>query len=144
MTATKAQLGYGFELRRGDGLSPENFTAIAETRSISDFGQERGIEDVTHSKSPDAFMEYIKTLKDGAQFQLGVNLTEDNAAILKADADDDDNTPINWRLVLPGALPTYGFSAHVLSFKFSLDPRTGIQATVGFKITGPIDDSASS
>lgn len=141
MTATKAQLGYGFQFLRGDGASPEAFTLVAETRSISDFGQERGIEDVTHSMSPLAFMEYIKTLKDGSQFQLGVNLTEDNAAILKADADDDDNTPINYQLILPGSLPTYTFAAHALSFKMSLDPRTAIQATVGYKITGPISES---
>lgn len=143
---TGAKIGYGSLLKRGNGASPEVFTTIAEIRKVGEFGSERGLIDVTNLDSPDTFMEYILSMKDGVELAVEANFLPNNATqsptagIIK---DHDDGTTRNFTLTLPGTFGKFAFSALVRAWKANVDPNDALVATFTLKVTGAIFYSAS-
>lgn len=82
MAQSKAQLGIRtlFQIVWG---SPATYTTIKEMRVVTNFGVDRPEEEVTHFESPDDSIERIPGLKDGKQFTLEGNLTEDNREMIE-------------------------------------------------------------
>ncbi len=138
--ATSAKIGYGTLLKVGDGASPEAFTTIVEVRSVGNLGSERALIDVTNFDSANAFMEYILAMKDGVEMDVVANFlpaapTQSLAAGMQKF--QDDGTPKNFKLILPGAFGTYSFAALVRKWNVpSIAPNTAMEVTFTLKITG--------
>src|SRR5687768_16228446 len=73
MPATQATIGYGTLLQRGDGGSPEVFTAIAEVDSISPPQTVADDVEVTHLTSPNRTKEYIQGMLDAGEASAHIN-----------------------------------------------------------------------
>lgn len=143
---TSAKIGYGTLLKFGDGTSPEQFTTIAEVRSVGNFGSERAIIDVTNFDSPNTFMEYILAMKDGVEMAIQANFLPGNASQSLAAgmmSFQDNGTAKNFKLVLPGAFGTFAFAALVRKFEVpSIAPNGAMEVTFTLKVTGTISYSA--
>lgn len=83
MAQSKAQLGIRtlFQVLYG---SPEQYTTLAEGRVVTGIGVDRPEEEVTHFLSPEDSMERTPGLKDGKQFTVEMNMTEDNREMIEA------------------------------------------------------------
>lgn len=143
VNATGGKKGYGILLKRGDSASPEVFTTIAEARSIGELGSERGLIDMTNMDSPDEFMEYILSMKDGVEFTLQCNFLPANATQGYATGvidDHNDGTRRNYRVDM--TVHTFGifqFPALTRVWKTSsIEPNTAVLVNFTFKVTGPI------
>lgn len=144
---TGGKKGYGTAFKRGAGTgSPETFETVGEVRSISEFGSERGLIDMTNMDSPNEFMEYILSMKDGVEFNLTVNFLPQTAGAHQGYtagmiADHEGSVTRNFQMALgaSAALGTFSFSALVRTWKTnSIEPNGAILATFGCKITGAI------
>jgi len=69
-----AFIGYGTELRVGQGNSPtETFVAVPDIMSITPGDMSTGVVDITHLRSPDRHREKKGTIRDSGAFQLAGN-----------------------------------------------------------------------
>ncbi|MEW2383381.1 phage tail tube protein [Micromonospora sp. NPDC047707] len=127
--------GFGTQFQRGDGADPEVFTAIGNCTNISGPGLSRETLDVTAHDSPDAWMEFVGSLKDGGEVSLDVNYDPDKHDALVADLDDDE--PRNYRLVFPTtAAAQWAFGAVMTGFEPSAPYDDKLTATLTFKVSG--------
>ncbi|MCM2390198.1 phage tail tube protein [Streptomyces albipurpureus] len=93
------QDGFGVQLRRGDGATPEVFTSIADITNLGGPSMTRNTIDVTSHGSPDGWMEHIGGLKDAGEVSLDVNYQPRYHDALVADF--DDTAPRNYQIVFP-------------------------------------------
>ena len=141
-TPSHAILGYGTQLKRGDGATPEIFTAIAEVRDISGPNLSRDFEEVTHQASPAGYTEFLPKLKSGSELQFEL-------AFLPGDPTQDANTGLladyesgakrNYKLVFPFTPnKTASFAAFVQSLQPKAPVNAAMTASATLKITGPV------
>jgi hypothetical protein len=71
--AGDAFIGYGTELRVGQGDSPETFVAIADVVSITPGDMTTPVIDKTHLRSPDRHREKLATIRDSGPFVIAGN-----------------------------------------------------------------------
>lgn len=136
--ATNAQIGKGIAFQKGNGLSPQTFTTIAEVTEIGDFGFESPLEDATHFQS--TFMEYILGMPDGVEFPVTVNYDPANASQWAFVQDAKARTTRDFKIVFPSDLDgvTFSFSGLIRSFRVPLTPTGIVRATFTIKISGDI------
>lgn len=126
---------FGTQLKRGDGGSPESFTALAEPTSISGPGLSRETLDVTSHQSPDQWMEFVGGLKDGGEVSVDVNY--DPALHDSLVSDLDDSAPRNYQLVFPDdATTTWSFAALLTGFEPDAPYDDKLTASLTFKVSG--------
>lgn len=128
---------FGTLLKRGDDAGT-NFTTIANVTSIGGPERSRDTIDVTAHDSPDGWMEFIGSLKDGGEISCDINY---DPAEVTHDLDDDfdDVDPRKWRIVI---LPdtedehTWALSAILtkLGDEFPYDDKMARSLTL--KVTG--------
>lgn len=126
---------FGTKFERGDGGSPEVFTAIGEATNLSGPSMTRETIDVTSHDSPNGYMEFVGGLKDGGQFSFDVNYDPAIHNILQDDL--DDALPRNYRLVLP--TPPGGqfdFKAFLTGMQFAFAHNDKMTASLTFKVAG--------
>ncbi len=146
MSSTTATDTFGVLLKRGDGASPESFTALFEMFDLDPPGFDRNFHDATHHESPRGVQEWIAGLRLAPQFTCQVNWIPDNASMSWLDATrgiiyDQVNAILhNYQIAFPDAGATVAtFAAFVKAFKPSAMPVNGkMTATVTFQITGEI------
>lgn len=137
MAATKAQIGYGTLLQKGDGASPENFSTIAEVHDVDGFGFSLEQLEATHMESPNGYKEFVAGLKEGDEITVKGNLTVDNQSVLKTWADAAVRS--NWKIDFPGsALSTYTFAATPTGLHFGIAVDGILDYELGMKIAGAI------
>lgn len=135
-----ADVGLGATIERGDGASPETFTAVAEVTSISGPSLSRESVDVTHLKSVDDYMEFTAGMKNGGEVTfegrfIPTNATHnDDAGGLLSDF--EAGTINNWKLAFPDG-SDFTFSAFVTA----IEPNIGgvndpVNMSVTLKISG--------
>lgn len=142
MAATNALIGLGIQLARGDGGSPESFTAIAEVLNLSFPSLTKDQVEATHTDSPDGFREYIPGLKDGGEMTATMNFLPNNATQNNTSGgllNDfiNQTTPRNFRITVPGSpQTTWTFLATVTGYAPAtpLDDRMTLDVT--FKVAG--------
>lgn len=88
----------GTIIARGDGASPEVFTAIAQVTEIGTIGQDRGLIDVTNLSS--TAREYKKAIKDGQEIQLVIQYDPDDTGHAALRTDNDAETAVNFRVTM--------------------------------------------
>jgi predicted secreted protein len=142
MAETKARIGLGIHLSRGDGAVPEVFTPIAELIDLTTPSMVRDQVEATHTDSPDGFREYIPGLKDGGEFSATVNFipsdpTQGNNTGGALNDFINETTARNWRITFPGTpAVTWTFKATITGYEVTapLDDRMTLQLT--FKVAG--------
>lgn len=138
---TDAKIGYGSILKRGNGGSPEVFTAIKETVTFGLPKPESDDVEVTHLTSPNRKREYIAGLIENGEVQATMNWipndpTQDHLTGLLAD--QKSGVVRNWQ-ALVGTTPiiTWSFSGYVKSFApDDVEAASPLRATLTIKVTG--------
>ncbi|MGH3599813.1 MAG: phage tail tube protein [Pseudonocardiaceae bacterium] len=125
--------GFGTELARGDGESPEVFSAIANVTNIDGPELTRETLDVTAHDSPDEYMEFLGGLKDSGEVSLDVNYDPAEHDTLVTDFASTD--PINYTLTFPEGTE-WAFAAIMTGFKPSAPYDDKLAAEIKFKVTG--------
>ncbi|GGV80491.1 MULTISPECIES: phage tail tube protein [Streptomyces] len=125
---------FGIALERGDGASPEVFTAIANVTSVKGPEIERETYDVTAHDSPDGWREFIGGLKDGGEVTLNVNYDPREHDTLIADYEDPD--PRNYKMVFPGTLGSWQLKLILTKFSQEAPVDDKLSAEITFKVSG--------
>jgi Lambda phage tail tube protein, TTP len=137
MGQTKARIGYGTLLQKGDNASPPNYTTIAEVKEISGFGFTASLQEATHMESPNQYKEYVAGMKDADTMNIRVNMTVDNEDVLKAAADAGTAGP--WRITKPGGLATRSYTGVPVAYhEQGMTPDGILECTFGLKVSGAI------
>ncbi len=142
--------GMGAQLQKGDGNSPETFTAIMGIKSISGPSIKRDTFDTTSLNSPDGFREFIGGMSDGgevsfeAQFLQGDDAHQgyETGGFLSEFLKGSCNSRGNWRITLPecDGEPTghFAFAGVVTGAGFNIDDTLmGFTGTI--KVSGKPD-----
>ena len=141
---TNAITNYGTLLKRGNGATPEVFSAIAEVINIKPPGVSHPAEEATGHQSGVAHREFIKTaLIELEEFTCEINYVptgDDHDAGAGLLADTVSTAARNFKIVFPDALSTtWSFAAFVTHF----DPSEAdaqkpepLKAEVTFRPTG--------
>jgi predicted secreted protein len=127
--------GFGTQLRRGDGATPEVFTALANITGLTPPGLSRDTIDVTTHGSPNAWKEFIGGLKDGGEVSVDVNYDPADHDSLIADFNDRD--PRSWQVVFPDpAATTWTFEAILTGFEPDAPYDDKLAASLKWKVSG--------
>lgn len=126
---------FGIALKRGDGLTPtETFTTIANVNSVKGPEISREAYDVTAHDSPNGWREFIGGLKDGGEVSVDVNY--DPRIHDPLISDFDDPTPRNYRMVFPGTLGSWQFTALLTGFSQESPVDDKLAASLTLKMSG--------
>ena len=138
MAASVGLAAFGALLAHGDDAVPEVFTTIVELTSISGPNRSGGVADVTHHESPDSYMEFIGTLRDGGEVSFEGNSIPNDVTHTKLETDFDAGTKRNYELSIPGSAPALKWSFAGILTALSLEfPHDGKQPVTGtIKISG--------
>ena len=131
------------QLQKGDGASPEVFTAnVAHVLSIGGPSLSRETIDTTDADATDDWRTFIASYIDGGEVSLEINYDPDNAThaptagILEAFA---SNTATNYRVQFPTSPVTaWNFSAICTGFETSAPHDGVLTASVTYKVMGAI------
>ena len=134
--SVNAIVGKGALLKRGNGMSNEVFTAIAEVNRIGLPDQKRPMIDLTDLA--DVARVFKKGLKDAGSIAFSMNFTRTSYIAMNADLDRD--TAVNYQIVIPDAgATTIDFAAYVHELSGDIpDPDQKITVSVTMKISGDI------
>ncbi|MCP8707462.1 phage tail tube protein [Streptomyces sp. AC04842] len=133
--------GFGVQLQRGDGAATEVFTPIADITSLNPPGMSRETIDVTSHDSPDAWMEFLGSVKDGGEVSADINYQPSVHDVLVADF--EDSAPRNYRVVFPDeAQTTWGFKALMTGFEPEIPYDDKATASLTWKVSGKPNLSA--
>lgn len=78
--AGNAFVGYGAQIKVGQGDSPETFVAIPDIETITPGDMTTGVVDKTHLRSPGRHREKIATIRDSGAITLAGNYRPDHGA----------------------------------------------------------------
>lgn len=138
--STQAVIGYGTLLKRGDGGSPEVFTAIAEVRSLGTPSPKRSDVDVTHLTSPGRAKEYIAGMIEQGEVSFKINWVPNNAThdeVTGLLANQIDGLTRNWQIVLPSSALIWTFPGYVRDFNpDDITPEKELMVSVTIKVAG--------
>jgi len=139
-----ARLGsHTVELQKGDGASPEVFTAnVAQVLSIGGPSLSRETIDTTAADAADDWRTFIASYIDGGEISLEINYDPDEAThaptagILEAFA---SNVATNYRIQFPTSpVTTWSFSAICVGFESSAPHDGVLTASVTYKVLGKV------
>jgi hypothetical protein len=141
MSATNA---YGnVVLKRGNGASPEVFTAIAGIRSINGTKTEVAFNDSTTFDDTGGYRTFEPGLRDPGTLDLEIYFDPNAATYEALETDHDANPPTlaTYRLeVLTGSQKKIRqFDAYVASISEAYEVDGFLQSSVSLRISGPID-----
>jgi len=137
-TPSQAILGYGTLLERGNGATPEVFTAIAEVLDINGPNRSRDFEDVSHMQSPDGYDEWLPKLKSGGELAFDLHFLPFHASQDALNDDYESGRKGNYRIRWPFNPPVIGaFTAFVQEPPNPTTPINGkVTASCVLKLTG--------
>ena len=136
--STSARMGYGTLFKTGNGASPEVFTTLAETTSITLPAMARDTIEATHNESGGAWREFIAGLKDGGEISLELNFVPGGSAALAltAEMDLDGTLAVKNRQILFPDGSYFSFSGILTSFEPDAPLDDKMAASVTFKVSG--------
>jgi hypothetical protein len=130
----------GMVLKRGDGGSPETFTAIPEITSISGPGGSAPIIDTTDLDS--TAREKRLGLADEGQVSLDINYIPANAVHAGLRSDRANRSERNFQLIFTDSpATTWSFAAFVPGFQINNEVDGVTKASVTLEVTGAITES---
>lgn len=125
---------FGTQLKRSDMATTPVFAAIANVTSITPPSLERETLDFTSHGSPDGYREYGGGLKDGGEVSIDVNYDPR----VHDDLVDDlaDSEPRDYKIVWPGTLGEWSFTALLTGFEAEAPHDDKLAASLTFKVSG--------
>jgi predicted secreted protein len=140
--ASNAVSAFGTLLNIGDGATPtENFSTVAELRSLNGPSFSAETIDVTTHNTPTPFRRYISGLLDGGEISFDINFIPTDpthgygSGILK---DMLDRARRNFQVVFPDTgTTTWLFPCIITGFEVSSDPADVLMASITLKVAGP-------
>jgi predicted secreted protein len=142
MSATVGTSGFGTLLKKGDGATVEVFTTVAEIKSISGPSLSMETIDATHMESPNAFREFLPSIKSAGEVTLDMNFLPANANQAGFITDFQNRTKRNWKLVFPDtATTTWSFSGYITAFAPSAAVDSILTASATITVSGDVDIS---
>lgn len=130
---------FGTQLQR---FNDSTFEVIASVTGISGPGLKRDTIDVTAHDSPEGWMEFLGSLKDGGEVSCDINRRPAVHDTLVADFDDDD--PRTYRIEWPSGA-AWTFDAILTAYEPDSPYDDKLSASITFKVTGqPTVGDASS
>lgn len=142
MAATEAVSAFGTLLKRGNGASPETFTAVAEITNLEGPNFSMDTVDVTHHTSPNGYREFLPSFKDAGEIAADMNFVpssseqDPSTGIL---SDFENRTLRNWQVVFPDdSTTTAAFSAYVTGASLSAPVDGKLAAKVTLRISGAV------
>lgn len=134
---SEAFAGVGTQFKRGNGASPEVFTAIAEVNNITGPNKSRGTIDVTSLDSTGGYREFIASFRDPGEVQLNMNFTL--AGFNDMNDDFESDSSVNYQIVLPDTgNTTLEFAAFVTALGMAVPMDDKVTMTVTLKVTGVV------
>lgn len=133
--------GFGTTLSKGDGASPEVFTAVAQVIDISGPGMKADTIDITNHSSASGYREFIQGLKDAGEIKMTIQY-DPAAATHKNSAGGvlyafEQGSKGNWKLAFPSSpAANWTFPAVVTGFDLKTPLNDQMTADVTFKIAG--------
>lgn len=131
---------YGIELA-WDPAGGSAFTDIAQVKMITPPGISRESIDVTTHDSANAWMEFIKGMKDGGEVSFDIEYDPDlgshdaTTGLLSDFAEDSDIAA--WRLRFPDTnQTTWTFPGFLTAFNPTGDPKADLTASITIKVSG--------
>jgi len=138
--AGDAFIGYGSELKVGQGDSPETFVSVPDIESITMGDMTTGVVDITHLRSPGRHREKKGTIRDSGPIAFQGNYRPDHGAHKQAGGDGFSTTSsllylwrnvveTNFEIVLPAdagsvVLPIRGVVTKYQIGALTLDGKT--------------------
>jgi predicted secreted protein len=139
--ASNAISAFGTLLKIGDGAVSENFTAVAELRTITGPKLSAEVIDVTVHNTPTPWRRFISGLLDGGEVTFEINFIPTDpthsyqSGLLK---DMTDRTRRNFQIVFPNSgATTWLLPTIITGFEMSSDPGGVLMASVTLKVAGP-------
>lgn len=99
---SNARVGYGIQLKVGQGDSPETFTAVPYVNTITPGDATTEVADVTHLRSPNRHREKLATIRDSGAiaFEMDYDPTHGAHKVGGGDGFDSTHSLISlWRSV---------------------------------------------
>lgn len=132
---TSATIGYGTAFKRGDGASPEAFTALAEVIDLGGPEMSKDTVDATHMASPSRYREFISGLRDGGEVSVMVNFVPGNTTFANALTDFDADVTRNYQIVWADG-STLEFAGHMTGPAVTQPIDDKMTATFTYKVDG--------
>jgi len=118
----------------------ELFVPVAEVTNLTGPGLSLDTIEVTHFESPDAFREFIPSLKDPGSISIDMNFLPSNLNQQKFLTDYLNRTRRNFQVVWSDAdSTTWQFGGYVVSFEPSAAIDDKLSASAEIKVTGQPD-----
>jgi hypothetical protein len=136
---TDKYIGYGQQIYRGDGATPEVFTKIPQSKDIKPPSPKVKEVGMTNNDSPAKTEESVPGFINRGEctFKLIYDVADPIHAALLADCGDMDSKG-NYRILHPDTAGTKEtFEAWVSGFDRDMPTEDGVTATVTLKVTGP-------
>lgn len=139
--ATKAKIGLGGKLQRGDGAGSETFTTIAEVKNITGPSVQRAMIDATSMDSTDE--EVIPGIRSNGEVTFGCLLVDSDAQQQGLYTDLNTPTLRNWKFIAnnhasEGSKSTRTFSAYVQNIGEEYPFDGVMMRNVTLKISGAV------
>jgi predicted secreted protein len=130
--------GFGTQLLRGNGATPEVFTAVAHLTGVTPPGLSRDTIDVSDHDSPDQWREFIGGMKDGGEVSVDINYDPPVHDVIAADFDDPK--PRSYKVVFPDDdATTWSFQAILTGFEPDAPFDDKLSASLTWKVSGKPD-----
>lgn len=138
MPASQAAVTNGTVIKRGNGATPEVFTAIPEVTSIEPPSDEAAEIDVTHLTSE--AREFKFGLSDNGTVTITGNYDADDATQEALRTDKTNKTLRNFQIVYPADISeTHAFSAYVTQFKLNqIAVDQAVTFTAALRVSGAV------
>jgi hypothetical protein len=138
MPVTAAQIGYGTQLKLGNGASPEVFTVISEEVELGGIELNFPKVKATNLLSPGTKNEYVAGIGDYSTLEVKCNMTRANVFIIKNWI--NALAAGNWKYVFPTPLSlVMTFSGVPNNLKYgSITPDGLTMISFGIQLTGDI------
>ena len=125
--------GFGTELRRGDGGTPEIFTAIGNVGNFSGPNMERDTYDVTAHDSPNKFRQFIGGLINGGEVSAECHYDPDKHDQFVADFENPET--ITYEMESPVG-EVWTFEALLKGFDRESPVDGQMSATLSWQVSG--------
>lgn len=124
----------GTKFQIEDTVTPGTFIDVANVTNITAPAIERETLDVTAHSSPDGYMEFLGGLKNGGEVSIELNYDPTAHDSLMSHMDGAD--PLNYKVVWPGALGEWTFTAVMTGFAPEAPYDDKLTAEVTFQVSG--------
>lgn len=125
---------FGTAFQTEDAVTPGTFNSVASVFNVTLPEIERETLDVTAHDSADGWMEFIGGLKNGGEFSIEVNYDPTKHDVLVADM--DTSAAKNYKIVFPGALGSWSFTAVMTGFAPEAPHDDKLSAEISFQVSG--------